>query len=207
MAIQVERAVAKVIEDGKFPVVLGGEHTVAIGAARAIAKSQGKFSILQLDAHSDLRNEYAGSKYNHACFGRRVLELGPLVQVGIRSLSKEEKDFLPHPKIRIINAHKIHNNKDWIEKTCEALSDKVYVTVDLDVFDPAVMPSTGTPEPGGLGWYDVINLLNAVSKKKQVVGFDLVELSPIKGHEACDFLAAKLIYRFLSYIFARKKRS
>lgn len=203
MTKSVEKSVESILEKDKFPVVLGGEHSVAIGAIRAVAKRIEKFSILQLDAHCDLRNEYLGSRYSHACFARRVLELAPIVQVGIRSLSKEEKDFLLHPKIRIINAYNIQSDKDWMRKVCQTLSENVYVTIDLDVFDPSIMPSTGTPEPGGLGWYDIIGLLNMLTKRKRVVGFDVVELCPIQGAEAADFLAAKLIYRFLGYIWRR----
>lgn len=201
----VERKVESVIAKDKFPVILGGEHSVAIGAVRAIAKKTDKFSILHLDAHCDLRNEYFGSRYNHACFARRVLEFAPIVQVGVRSFSKEEKDFLPHPKIRIISAYDIQKDKDWIKKACQTLSENVYVTIDLDVFDPSIV-SAGTPEPGGIGWYDMIGLLNMLTKKKNVVGFDVVELCPVKGQEAADFLVAKLIYRFLGYIFDKKSK-
>jgi len=201
----VEKEVLPIIDKDKLPVILGGEHSVSIGAIRAISKETSGLSVLQLDAHCDLRNEYMGSRYNHACFARRIVEFAPIVQVGVRSLSKEEKDFLPHPKVRVIDAYAIRRNKDWIKKVCETLSDKVYVTIDLDVFDPSVVPSTGTPEPGGIGWYEAIDLLRELTKKKRIVGFDVVELCPVKGQEASDFLAAKLIYRFLGYIFAKTK--
>jgi agmatinase len=206
MTARVEHAVGSVIDHGKFPVVLGGEHSVSIGAIRAVAKKVPKFSILQLDAHCDLRDEYMNSKYNHGCFARRVLGLAPIVQVGVRSMSKDERDLLPHPKIRSISMYEIHSDKDWIKKACQVLSEHVYVSIDLDVFDPSVVPATGTPEPGGLGWYDIITLLRTLAKKKHIIGFDVVELCPIKGHDAANFLVAKLIYRFLGYIFERKRR-
>ena len=205
MTLKVQDAVKSVIEKDKFPVILGGEHSISVGAVRAIAKAVDHFSILHLDAHCDLRNEYFGSRYNHGCFARRVIELAPIVQVGIRSLSKEEKDFLPHPKIRIISAYDIQNDKEWIKKACDTLSENVYVTIDADVFDPSVVPSVGTPEPGGIGWYDAINLFKMLTKKRRVIGFDAMELCPQKGGEASDFLMAKLIYRFLGYIFDNKK--
>jgi len=205
MTKHVQKVVEGIVGEEKFPVILGGEHSVSIGSIRAIAKNVKHLSILQLDAHCDLRNEYKGSRYNHACFGRRVLELAPIVQVGVRSLSEEENAFLPHPKVRIINAYDIQKDKDWMRKACEALSENVYVTIDLDVFDPSIVSSTGTPEPGGIGWYDMIGLLNMLTKKRRVVGFDVVELCPTKGQQAPDFLAAKLVYKFLGYIFNKKK--
>lgn len=201
MVKYVERHILSLIDKDKFPVTLGGEHTVAIGAIRAIARETANLSVLQLDAHYDLRDEYLGSRYNHACFARRIVEFAPIVQVGMRSLSKEEQDFLPHPKIRTVDAYESRKNKDWIKKACESLSENVYVTIDMDVFDPGIIPATGTPEPGGMGWYEMIELLRALSKKRNVVGFDVVELCPAKGQEASDFLAAKLIYRFLGYVF------
>ena len=206
MVKHVEKEILTIIDKDKFPVTLGGEHSVAIGAIRAISKQTEKLSVLQLDAHCDLRDEYMGSRYNHACFARRIIEFAPIVQAGVRSLSKEEKDFLPHPKIRIIDAYEIYKNKDWIKKVCDTLSENVYVTIDMDVFDPSVVPATGTPEPGGIGWYEAITLLKALSKTKTIVGFDVMELCPVPGSEASHFLAAKLIYRFLGYIYADKAK-
>lgn len=200
----VEKAVYSVIDKDKFPVILGGEHTAAIGAVRAFSNRVQHFSILQLDAHCDLRDEYQHSKYNHACVARRMLECASIVQVGIRSISKYERDFLPHPKIRQFDAYHIRSDKDWAKNVVKTLSENVYVTIDLDVFDPGAMPSTGTPEPGGLGWYDIITLLHMLAKKKHIIGFDVVELCPAKDQEFADFLAAKLVYRFLGYIFDKK---
>ena len=183
----------------KFTVVIGGEHSVSIGAVKAHAEKYDDLTILQLDAHTDLRNEYNGSKYNHACVMARAKEVCPIVQVGARSMDVSEKDLMDPS--RTFFAKDIHNNTDWIKKVISKLSDNVYITIDLDVFDPSIMPSTGTPEPGGLLWYDVLALLKTASKKKNIVGFDVVELCPDGSNKAPDFLAAKLIYKLLSYKF------
>jgi agmatinase len=187
------------IETGKFTVVVGGEHSVSIGAIRAHAESDPDITVLQLDAHSDLRDEYNGSKFNHACVMARVKELCPIVQVGIRSMDSTEKDSMDTDMVFF--AKDIHDRTDWYGRVVEKLSEKVYITIDLDVFDPSVMPSTGTPEPGGLLWYDVLALLRLVFEKREVVGFDIAELCPDSKNRAPDFLAAKLIYKLLSYRF------
>ena len=189
------------LEGNKFVVVIGGEHSVSIGSIQAHAKHYKDLSILQLDAHTDLRDQYDGSKNNHACVMARAKELCPIVQVGIRSMDSSEKDSLDRSKVFF--AEDIYNNTDWVKKVVSKLSDNVYITIDLDVFDPSIMPSTGTPEPGGLLWYDVLALLKAVSDKKNIVGFDVVELCPNKINKAPDFIAAKLIYKLLSYNFER----
>ena len=183
----------------KFTVVIGGEHSVSIGSIKAHAEHYSNLTVLQLDAHADLREEYNGSIYNHACVTARIKEFCPVVQVGIRSMDSTEKESMD--KNRTFFAEYIYNNTDWIKKVISILSDNVYITIDLDVFDPSIMPSTGTPEPGGLLWYDVLALLKAVSNKKNVVGFDVVELCPDDRNKAPDFMAAKLIYKLLSYKF------
>jgi agmatinase len=197
------KAVAGVVEyyleKNKFTVVIGGEHSVSIGPIKAHTKQYENLTVLQLDAHSDLREEYNGSKYNHACVMARVKELCPIAQVGIRSMDYSEKKSIDLS--RTFFAKDIYDNTDWIKKVISKLSDNVYITIDLDVFDPSIMPSTGTPEPGGLFWYDVLALLKAVSGKKNIVGFDVVELCPDAKNKAPDFLAAKLIYKLLSYKF------
>jgi agmatinase len=197
------KAVAGVVEyyleKNKFTVVIGGEHSVSIGPIKAHTKQYENLTVLQLDAHSDLREEYNGSKYNHACVMARVKELCPIVQVGIRSMDYSEKKSIDSS--RTFFAKDIYDNTDWIKKVISKLSDNVYITIDLDVFDPSIMPSTGTPEPGGLFWYDVLALLKAVAEKKNIVGFDVVELCPDSRNKAPDFLAAKLIYKLLSYKF------
>jgi len=187
------------LEKNKFTVVIGGEHSVSIGSIKAHAKHYSNLTVLQLDAHADLREEYNGSIYNHACVTARIKESCPVVQVGIRSMDSAEKESMD--KTRTFFAEDIYNNTDWIKKIISKLSDNVYITIDLDVFDPSIMPSTGTPEPGGLLWYDVLALLKAVSDKKNVVGFDVVELCPDDRNKAPDFMAAKLIYKLLSYKF------
>ncbi len=190
---------ATFIKDGKFPVMLGGNHSVTPGAVSALKDGFSDLSVLQLDAHADLRESYQGSMFNHACVMARVEELCPAVQVGIRSMSREEFNRLD--TARVFFARDIFLRHDWIDKAAELLSANVYVTIDLDVFDPAKMPSTGTPEPGGLDWYQVTGLLRKVAEDRNVVGFDVVELKPDKYNRAPDFMAAKLIFKFLSYIF------
>ena len=156
-------------------------------------------SVLQLDAHADLQEEFHGSRYNHACVMARVRESCPVVQVGIRSLDSAERDAAD-PE-RLFLAEDIQGGTEWMDRAVSLLSDKVYVTIDLDAFDISIMPATGTPEPGGLLWYEVITLLKKVLKEKTIVGFDVVELCPNPYARQCDYLAAKLVYRLLSYIF------
>ena len=187
------------LQNDKFVVVLGGEHSVSLGPVRAHVEKNADITVLQLDAHSDLRDEYEGSGYNHACIMARVKELCPIVQVGIRSMDSSEKQALD--KNRVIFAGEISSNKNWIEKVLSKLSHNVYVTIDLDVFDPSIMPSTGTPEPGGLLWYDVLGLMRTVFENFNVAGFDIVEMCPDERNKAPDFLAAKLLYKLLSYKF------
>ena len=195
----VHDAVEYFLVEDKFTVVIGGEHSVSIGSIKAHAERYDKLTVLQLDAHADLREEYNGSKYNHACVMARAKELCPIVQVGIRSMSSSEKESADQS--RMFLAKDIHDNTDWIKKVISKLSDSVYITIDLDAFDPSIVPSTGTPEPGGLMWYEVLTFLKTVSDTKNVVGFDVVELCPDANNKAPDFLAAKLIYKLLSYKF------
>lgn len=199
MAGLVEKRVRGHLSKGKFTVSIGGEHSISIGAIKAHAKRYEKISVLQLDAHSDLRDEYHGSKFNHACVMARVREICPIVQVGIRSMDISEKKNLDYS--RIFFAEDIQNSKNWIPKVLRKLTKNVYITIDLDCFDSSVMPSTGTPEPGGLFWYDCIRLLKKVIRSKNIVGFDVVEMCPNKSNKAPNFLAAKIIYKLLSYIF------
>ncbi len=192
----VRDAVSPYLSRGVVPVVLGGEHSVSIGAVQAAAAVHKNLTVLQLDAHADLREEYEGSRYNHACVMARVRELCPTVAVGIRSMERSERDRIGP----VFYAGRIAENPGtWIHDAVAELSDEVYITIDLDVFDPSIMPSTGTPEPGGLGWYQVLTLLREVSARRRVVGFDIVELCP-DGHHAAEFLAAKLCYKLMTYI-------
>lgn len=199
MTEAVESTVRYYLEGGKFVVVIGGEHSVSVGSIRAHARQYKNLSILHLDAHSDLREEYNGSKYNHACVMARAREVCPIVQVGIRSMCAAEKGAIDTSNVFF--ARDIYDNTGWIKKAVSKLRGDVYITTDLDVFDPSIMPSTGTPEPGGLGWYEVLALLKEVCRGKNVVGFDVVELCPNNRNKAPDFLAAKLIYKLLSYKF------
>jgi agmatinase len=199
-----DSAVSSYLKDNKLVVTLGGEHSVSIGVIKSYAKYYKDLSILHLDAHADSRDSYQGTRYNHACVITRVREFTKnIISVGIRSMDVSERSGVDNKKIFL--AHKIHDSDKWINNAVSLLTDSVYITIDLDVFDPGVMPSTGTPEPGGLGWYQVMKLLCSVSKSKRIVGFDVVELCP-SNSKAPDFLAAKLIYTLLSYIDVNKPR-
>lgn len=204
MSDEVERRVERILDDGKFPVLIGGEHSVSIGAFRAMARRYPNISILQLDAHSDMRDEYEGSPCNHACVMARAKELTPnITQVGIRSTAREELHNID-PE-RTFYAHRIAEDSGWIERVSAQLGEEVYITIDLDVLDPSVLPSTGTPEPGGLSYREVISLLRRIIEQHRVVGLDVVELCPNPSAKASDFLAAKLIYQFLSLLYADRK--
>ncbi len=188
------------LKNEQFVVVLGGEHSVSIGSMKAHAEVFDKLTFLQFDAHTDLRQIYHRSKYNHACVMARAREFGKIVQVGIRSLDSSELQYIE--KESIFYAHEIYNNNHWFDKLIAQLSENVYITFDLDVFDPSIMPSTGTPEPGGLLWYQVIDVLKRINSERNIVGFDVVELCPNNFNKAPDFLAAKLIYKLLSMKFS-----
>lgn len=185
---------------GKFPVLIGGNHSVSIGAIKAFSEYFDNFSVLQLDAHSDMRQEYEGSEFNHACVMARAREYASIVQVGIRSMSAEEVPYVERE--RIFFSHELYYDKSLYGKAIDKLSDNVYITIDLDVFDPSIMPSTGTPEPGGPEYFELVHFLRDVIKSTNVVGFDIVELCPSKTNKSPDFIAAKIIYQLLSYKFA-----
>lgn len=208
MIEKVYGSVLELLKANKFPIILGGEHSLSIGSVKAFKEVYPDLSVLHLDAHYDMRDEYFGSKFNHGCVARRISEICPIVQTGTRSLSKEEKDFLltqTNGNIKTVNVYDILDMPLWKDVISHSLSEHVYVSIDLDVFDPSLMPAVGTPEPGGIGWYETLDLLLEVSKDKKIVGFDVVELCPIKGQISSDFLAAKLIYRLLGYAFPMKK--
>lgn len=204
---RVEEVISWLIERAKFPVMLGGEHSLTLAPVRALLKRFGKFSVLQLDAHADLRDSFQGTPFNHACVGRRMHELGlNLVQIGIRAISPEEAEFIRSAKnLYVCFDYELHSHFEKIDEALAQLRDSVYVTVDLDVFDPALMPAVGTPEPGGLDWYTVLRILRHVGEKHTVLGFDVVELCPIAGMVGPNFLAAKLVYKMLSYFLHHKK--
>ncbi|MBL7054664.1 agmatinase [Candidatus Woesearchaeota archaeon] len=201
MIDEVSNKVKQHLDNDKFVITIGGEHSVSIGTLKEHAKKYDDLCVLQLDAHADLRNEYEGSKNNHACVMSRAKETCKVIQVGIRSMDVSEKEN--NDPDNIFFAHTIHDNKEWFDKAISRLNKNVYITVDLDVFDPSIMPSTGTPEPGGLLWYDAISFLKKVIEERNVVGFDVVELCPNKYNKSPDFLVAKLIYKLLSYIFSK----
>jgi agmatinase len=209
LADKVESAVGQLFEAGRFPVLLGGEHSISIGAFRAAAEKYGDtLSILQIDAHADTRETYLGSRFNHACVMARAREVAPITQVGIRAIDIEEVEDLDAQ--RVFYAHEIARKPEpsggggWTDRVVRQQRDNVYVTIDLDGFDPSLVPATGTPEPGGLSWSEVNLLLEKLVTSRSVVGFDVVELLPKPDLWASDFVAAKLVYRFLSMIFARK---
>jgi agmatinase len=195
----VYRTASELFADNRFPVVIGGNHTVSIGVFRAASEAFTELTILQLDAHSDLRQVYEGSHLNHACAGARAREYAPLVQVGIRSMAAEELPYVDES--RIFYAHELWSDKSLYNKALSLLTENVYITVDLDVFDPSVMPSTGTPEPGGPDYREVMHFLREVFRNRNVTGFDVVELCPSEANKAPDFMAAKIIYQLLSYKF------
>lgn len=195
----IEREIAPIVADGKIPVLLGGDHSVSLGAVKAVAGAWPELSVLHLDAHADLRDSYQGSPFSHACIGRRIAEFLPLVQVGIRSMSAPEAGFLKTSSVVSISAD-AYKKTDITKKIVGNLKKDVYITLDIDVFDPSIMPSTGTPEPGGLLWKDVLDIIREVSRTCNVLGFDIVELSPLPGIVAPDFLASKLIYRIMGYL-------
>ncbi len=200
LADEVYRTISKLLDENKFPVVVGGNHTVSIGAAKAFSGHYNDLSVLQLDAHSDLRQEYEGSAMNHACVMARIREFAPIVQVGIRSMAREESVFIDRE--RIFFSHELYHDKTNYRKAIDRLSENVYITIDLDVFDPSLIPSTGTPEPGGPDYFEIMHFLKDVIRSRNVVGFDVVELCPSTGNKAPDFIAAKIIYQLLSYKFA-----
>jgi agmatinase len=201
MISKLSRKVAELLNDNKYVVTIGGNHSVSIGAVKGYGAVYDNFGVLHLDAHSDMRDIYEGDKYNHACFARRAKETADdLISVGIRSIDSSEVPYVDNKKTYY--AREIQSSNEWIPEVIEHLPDNVYISIDLDVFDPGIMPSTGTPEPGGLNWYQVTGLLKEVFQNKNVIGFDVVELCPSRNR-APDFMAAKLIYKMLSYRFSR----
>jgi agmatinase len=201
---QVYQAVLKktseLLKTGKFLTFMGGEHSVSIGIIEAFHLHFQDLTVLQLDAHTDLRASYNGSAYNHACALHQASRDTNLIQVGIRSMDSSEKPFFDPGKCFF--AESLPEASDWMDRSIDLMTDNVYLTIDLDVFDPSIMPATGTPEPGGLDWLTVVRYMKKVFSKKNVVGFDMVEFAPIPGLHHPEFLVAKLYYRLLSYKFS-----
>lgn len=198
MSMQVKEKAEYFYNSGKLFTMIGGEHSVSIGAIMASAEKFENLSVLHLDAHSDLRAEYHDSEFNHACALHWASKNTNLVQVGIRSMDVSEKQYVN--KSNVFYAENIAVRDDWQQEVIDKLTNNVYLTIDLDYFDPSIMPSTGTPEPGGLFWYETIDLLKKLAKQKKIIGFDIVELAPNINNPAPDFLAAKLYYKILTYI-------
>ncbi len=190
------------IKRNKFVTLFGGEHSISIGSIRAFNECFDDLTVLQIDAHADLRKEYEGSTCNHACAMYEASQQTNLVQVGIRSMDVSEKGINDEDKI--FYAHEMANDEYWIDKVIERLTGPVFISIDLDGLDPSILPATGTPEPGGLFWYETLELLKRVFDEKEVVGFDIVELCPNEIDKRSDFLAAKLYYKMLSYKFYKE---
>lgn len=198
-----EETVSKLIAEGKFVVALGGEHSITapIVEAYRTANSDEPFTVVQIDAHGDLRNEYEGSIYNHACVMRRVVDMGlPTVQIGIRAICKEEADLIKEKQLTVFRAREIAHNPNWIDQALSAIhTQKVFVTIDLDGLDPTLIPGVGTPEPGGLNWYALSTFLRRLCADYNVIGCDVMELAPIVDSVVSQFTAAKLVYKIIGY--------
>ncbi len=201
MSALIQATAGDVLDAGKFPIWLGGDHSITHGVVRALAERHGRFSLLQIDAHADLRAAYQGTPWSHACVARRALEAGASVaQIGIRSLSAEEAAFLKTgPAVTTVTARELARDPRAFGRALDALFDPVYVTLDVDAFDPSVVPGTGTPEPGGLDWYAVLSILEAAFERRAVVGADVVELAPAAGLNGPAFMVAKLVYKMIGY--------
>jgi agmatinase len=199
MVNAVHAATKKYIKKNKFVTIFGGEHSVSIGTIRAFNEMYPSLTVLHIDAHADLRKEYDGSTCNHACAVYEASQTTNLIQVGIRSMDVIEKTIMDQDKTYF--AHEMAIDDTWMDSAIEQMTDNVFITFDLDAFDPSIMPSTGTPEPGGLFWYETMDFLKQVFLEKNVVGFDIVELCPNILDKSSDFLAAKLYYKMLSYKF------
>lgn len=196
MVASVYQRVKHFQEMGKYITLVGGEHSVSVGAIRAMSERHENLTVLQIDAHADLRDEYHGSPYNHACVMRRAQDFARVVQVGIRNVCTEEQhNLVPE---NMFYAHHIHNQESWMDQAIERLTDNVYISFDLDGLDPSILPATGTPLPGGLLWYPTIKFLQKVFESKHVVGFDIVELCPQEDNKVSDVLAATLLYKMIT---------
>jgi agmatinase len=204
---EIQRVAGEIVGRGKFPVILGGEHSITPAVVAAVAARHANLSVLQIDAHGDLRDSFKGARHSHACAMRRTLEHARCTQVGIRSLSPEEVAAIPSLKTTIFYDFNMRRDDAWIDRVVETLGNDVYITIDCDGLDPAIMPAVGTPEPGGLSWYEALGLLRRVIERRNVVGCDIVELCPMAGNVGPNFLCAKLVYKILSYRFGGDTRT
>ena len=206
MIDRVYQVIKGLVQKEKFVVLLGGEHSLSLGAVRAFKEAFPRLSVLQLDAHADLRDEYLGTKYSQACVMRRIFELCPISQVGVRSLSCEEKQFLTQNKLRPFYMPDLASHTASIEQIVDSLSEDVYITIDVDVLDPAIMSAVGTPEPDGMSWRQLLDIIEPVALHKHVVGFDLMEFCPGEGPGSCAFLLAKLAYKLIGCNVLQERR-
>jgi agmatinase len=204
---EIERVAYEIVSRDKFLVSIGGEHSITPPLVSAAARKFPGLSVLQIDAHADMRDSYMGTVHNHACAMRRSLQFASVTQVGIRSLSTEEAEALPKLKSTVFYDVDMRRDPKWMDAVVASLAENVYVTIDVDGMDPAIMPATGTPEPGGLSWPEITSLLRATAERRRIVAADIVELSPIPGLVAPNFLCAKLLYKLLTYRFAADPRA
>ena len=201
MTEAVKSAVGKGISDGKMVSLFGGEHSISIGSIQAHKEAFPNLTVLQIDAHADLRPEYHGSACNHACALHWASKNTNLIQVGIRSMDESEREHMDMGKTFFAQMCHEQNDEEWMTRVLDLCTEEVYITIDLDGFDPSILPSTGTPEPGGLAWYQTLRLLKKVIETRRMVGFDIVELAPNPEERSSDFLASKLYYKLLTYHF------
>ncbi len=205
----IRKATGRVFSEQKIPVLIGGDHSVSIGALHAAAEHFGPIDILQMDAHSDLRDTYQGTRFSHACVMRRAWQLGNVIQAGIRSMSRKEWEFLDAcGRYPVFSRDMLADMERCTDKIAGMLTGRpLYITIDVDCMDPSVMPATGTPEPGGISWTQLLQVLRVVTGKADVIGFDVVELAPIPGIHYPEFTVARLIYRLMGYIACQPRSS
>jgi N1-aminopropylagmatine ureohydrolase len=210
MLDKIRRLVQPWMQQGKFIAALGGEHTITTALVQAAQTRYPDFSVVALDAHADLRDTYDGSKLSHACVLRRIYELGrPLTLLGTRSYSKEEADLMwVAPRFKMFKATELHTPEGWQAalEHLQAIHGPVYLSIDLDALDPSIMPGVGTPEPGGLNYYQTLTLIETLTQRGPIIGLDLVELAPIPGQHTSEFTAARLLYKALGYIYQSRRR-
>lgn len=198
---EIEQAALRVLRDGKFPLAVGGEHTISLGLVRAAKSLHEHLTVIQLDAHADLRDQYEGSPYNHACVMRRIREICPALQLGVRAMDAGEMSLVREKGWPLVLDLQRRKDPLWLDRAFEAVQGPVYLTLDLDALDPALVPGVGTPEPGGFGWYEILEVLRRIFQSFEVVGADIVELCPRPGLESSSFIAAKLGYKIIGYRF------
>ena len=203
MAQQIQSAVRPIATNGKLLAMLGGDHSISIGAATELARAYPKLSVLYLDAHTDFRDEYMGTRWGHASSARRISEICPITIAGVRSMAREEAHDLSHSGIVV---HPAPLSEGFWDTIADSLTERVYIRLDLDVLDPSFMAAVGTPEPGGLNWYEILGLLRYVAERRQIIGFDVVELTPKEGPSSCSYIAAKLVYKLIGYAQIGKGR-